>query len=130
LVCTTALEGDEVVGRCQARVASGAACTYSTPDACPDGEYCRITSETGVKPATGTCQKSPKLGEECRWGTFYITSCDDEQYCDTDTKLCTAIHHLGEPCTSDDGCFSSTCVDGKCISRIECEASERAAMSM
>jgi hypothetical protein len=130
LVCTTALEGDEVVGRCQPKVASGAACTYSTPDACPDGEYCRITSETGVKPATGTCQKSPKLGEECRWGTFYSTSCDEEQYCDTDTTLCTSINHLDEACASDAGCFSDTCAGGKCVPRIECEVSERSATSM
>lgn len=127
LVCTTTLEGAEVVGRCQPKVTSGAACTYSIPDACPEGEYCRITTETGVKPAMGSCQTSPKLGEECGWGVIYFTSCAEEQYCDIDTKLCTAVNHLGEPCAADRGCFSDTCVDGTCARRIECEASEREA---
>jgi hypothetical protein len=124
LVCTTTLVDGDVVGRCQPKVASGAACTFSTPDPCPGGEYCHITSATGVKPATGTCTVSPKLGEECRYGMYNVTSCEIGQYCDTETKVCTAKGELGAACTSSASCSSNTCVAEKCVENLECEESK------
>lgn len=128
LVCTTALEGDVVVGRCQPKVASGAACTFSTPDACPEGEYCHITSASGVKPATGTCQRAPKLGEECRYGTFNITSCEKGQYCDVTTNVCTVKRDIGADCASSSSCSSGACVADKCVEDLECEKSKDGAL--
>jgi hypothetical protein len=124
LVCTTTLVDGDVVGRCQPKVASGAACTFSTPDPCPEGEYCHITSATGEKPATGTCTASPKLGEECRYGTYNITSCEPGQYCDTETKVCAAKRELGAACSSSSQCSSNTCVADQCVENLECEESK------
>jgi hypothetical protein len=124
LVCTTQVEAGITVGSCQPRVASGSACTFSIPDACPDQEYCRITSETGVKPATGSCKPRPGLGEECRYGGFYIAPCGEDQFCNLDTTLCAENKHLDEPCTIDDECYSNRCsADGKCVALLECEKS-------
>jgi hypothetical protein len=125
-VCTTKLEGDVVVGSCQKPVASGASCTYSTPDPCPEGEYCSITSAVGVKPATGACQPRPKVGEKCLFEDSRSAICVNGSKCDVESTLCLASSHLGEPCTKDGGCYSDTCVDGKCVPRVECEESERA----
>jgi hypothetical protein len=125
-VCTTKLEGDVVVGSCQKPVASGAACTFSTPDPCPRGEYCSITSAVGVKPATGACQPQPKVGETCLFEGSRAATCESGSKCDVDSTLCVASSHLGGPCTKDGGCYSDTCVDGKCVPRVECEESERA----
>lgn len=129
-VCTTRLDGDVVVGSCQKPVASGAPCTFSTPDACPEGEYCSITSAVGVKPATGVCQPQPKVGETCSFEGSRLATCESGSKCDLDSKLCAATSHLGEPCTKDSGCFSDTCVDGKCVPRVECEESERALLPL
>jgi hypothetical protein len=124
LVCTTRVEAGITVGSCQPRVASGSACTFSTPDACPDQEYCRITSETGVKPATGSCKPRPGLGEECRYGSFYVAPCGEDQFCNLDTTLCAESKHLDEPCSIDDECYSNRCsVAGKCVALLECEKS-------
>lgn len=128
-VCTTKLEGDIVVGSCQKPVASGAACTYSTPDPCPEGEYCSITSAVGVKPATGACQPQPKVGETCLFEGSRLATCQSGSKCDVDSKLCVASSHLGEACSNDSGCYSDTCVEGKCVPRVECEESVRAQMT-
>lgn len=128
-VCTTKLEGDIVVGSCQKPVASGAACTYSTPDPCPRGEYCSITSPVGVKPATGACRATLKVGETCLFEGVRVAACETGAKCDVDSKLCVATSHLDGPCSSDTGCYSDTCVDGKCVPRVECEESERALMT-
>jgi hypothetical protein len=127
-VCTTRLEGEEVVGSCQKPVASGGACTYSTPDPCPEGEYCNITSALGVKPATGSCKPWAKAGETCLFDGSRLATCETGSECDLDSKLCVTTSHLDGPCSSDAGCYSDTCVDGKCVPRIECEESERALM--
>lgn len=124
LVCTTRVEAGITVGSCQPRVASGGACTFSTPDACPDSEYCRITSEVGVKPATGSCKPKPALGEECRYGSFYVAPCGAEQFCNPETTLCAESKHLDEACGSDDECYSNRCsAAGKCVALLECEKS-------
>jgi hypothetical protein len=124
LVCTTRVEAGITVGSCQPRVASGSACTFSTPDACPDQEYCRITSETGVKPATGSCKPRPGLGEECRYGSFYVAPCGESQFCNLDTTLCAESKHLDEPCSLDAECYSDRCsAAGKCVALLECEKS-------
>lgn len=128
-VCTTKLEGDIVVGSCQKPVASGAACTYSTPDPCPRGEYCSITSAVGVKPATGACRATLKVGETCMFDGARVGACESGAKCDVESKLCVATSHLDGPCTNDAGCYSDTCVDGKCVPRLECEESERAITS-
>jgi hypothetical protein len=128
-VCTTKLDGEVVVGSCQKPVASGAACTYSTPDPCPRGEYCGITSAVGVKPATGACLPQPKVGEKCLFEGSRLATCESGSKCDVDSTLCVASSHLGGPCTNDSGCYSDTCVDGKCVPRVECEESERAVMT-
>jgi hypothetical protein len=125
-VCTTRLDGEVVVGSCQKPVASGAACTYSTPDPCPRGEYCGITSALGVKPATGACQPQPKVGEPCLFEGSRLATCETGSKCDVESKLCIATSHLDGPCTKDGDCYSDTCVDGKCVPRVECEESERA----
>jgi len=122
LVCTTRVENDITVGSCRPRVASGSACTYSTPDACPDDEYCRITSDVGVKPATGTCMPKPGLGEECRYGSLGAAPCADGQFCHPDSKLCAQSKHLDEACSIDRECFSTRCsAAGKCVPLTECE---------
>ena len=124
MVCTTRVENGITVGSCQPRVKSGAACTYSTPDACPDREYCHITSEVGVKPATGTCAPLPGLGEECRYGALNLAPCGDGQFCDLDTKLCAESKHLGATCSGDQACYNGRCsAEGKCVALLECEKS-------
>lgn len=122
LVCTTRVENGITVGSCQPRVASASACTFSTPDACPDYEYCHITSDVGVKPATGTCTPKPALGEECRYGTLNIAPCGDGQFCDLDSKLCAESKHLEESCSLDRECYSTRCsAAGKCVALTDCE---------
>jgi hypothetical protein len=124
LVCTTRVEAGVTVGSCQPRVASGAACTFSSPDACPEDEYCRISSADGVKPATGTCTPRPGLGEECRYGTFGSAPCAADQFCNLETKLCAESKHLGEACSLDEECYSNRCSEaGKCVALLECEKS-------
>ncbi len=120
LVCATTLENGIVVGRCQPKAKSGAACTYSTPDQCPNGEYCRISSATGVKPATGECRKSPLVGEECRYGTVFSATCPVNAYCDIDSKVCTRTKALDEACSRASDCASRSCRDGKCALNLDC----------
>jgi hypothetical protein len=107
---------------CQPKAKSGAACTYSTPDQCPNAEYCRISSATGVKPATGECRKAPLAGEECRYGTVYSASCAGDAYCDTDSKVCTLTKALGEACSRASDCASRSCHDGKCALNLDCRS--------
>lgn len=123
LVCTTRVQDGITVGSCRPKVASGSACTYSSPDACPDTEYCRISSAAGVKPATGTCTVRPGLGEEC-YGTFGVAPCGREQACNLETEVCAKVMHLGEPCGGNSECYSNRCsADGKCVALLECEKS-------
>ncbi len=124
LVCTTRVEAGITVGSCRPKVPSGSACTFSSPDACPDGEYCHITSEVGVKPATGSCTPEPGVGEECRYGAFYSAPCGADQFCNFDTKLCAESKHIDEACSIDDECYSNHCsAAGKCVTLLECEES-------
>jgi hypothetical protein len=124
LVCTMRFEAGVSLGRCGPRAPSGGACALSSPDACPDSEYCRITSDSGVKPATGTCTPKPGLGEECRYGSFSSAPCADDQFCNLETKLCALSKHLGESCSIDDECYSNHCsAAGKCVTLLECEKS-------
>lgn len=124
LVCTTRVEAGVTVGSCQPKVASGSACTYSTPDACPDTEYCHIASAVGIKPATGSCTARPGLGEQCRYGAFYIAPCGAEQFCNLDTMVCAQSKRLDEPCSIDEECYSNRCsATGKCVTLLECEKS-------
>jgi hypothetical protein len=120
LVCTIG----STAGSCQPRVASGSSCTFSMPDACPDAEYCHITSDLGVKPATGNCTPKPGLGGECSYGSFFIAPCGADQFCNLETTLCAESKHLDEPCRIDDECYSNRCsAAGKCVALLECEKS-------
>lgn len=124
LVCTMRFEDGVSLGRCGPRVPSGGACTFSSPDACPETEYCRISSAVGVKPAAGTCTPKPGLGGECRYGDYNIAPCSAEQFCNLDTKLCALSRHIDEACSIDDECYSNHCsAAGKCAPQLECEKS-------
>lgn len=123
LTCSFVQENGESVGRCSPRATSGGACTYSAPDACPEGEYCHIDTELGVKPAAGTCQPQPKLGETCRYGTIWTAPCAETALlCHPDTDVCAVGKHIGETCTAAGECFNGDCTGGQCRSPLECEA--------
>lgn len=129
LTCTVVQEDGVSVGRCAPRATSGGACSYSTPDACPEGEYCHIETELGVKPATGTCQPQPKLGETCRYGTIWTAPCSDAGHlCHPDTGVCAVGKHIGEACTASGECFNGDCTSGQCRSPLECEVAAAEAM--
>jgi hypothetical protein len=116
LVCAI----DSAGGTCQQNVASGAACQYALPDACPTDEYCRIADPTAV-PYAGTCTPRPQLGEQCAYGPGLVAPCASDQYCGAETGACEQYKHLGEPCIENEACFSESCVEGKCTAPLECE---------
>jgi hypothetical protein len=122
LVCTFVQENGETVGRCQPQAASGGACTYSMPDACPPSEYCHIETALGVKPVTGTCAPRPDLGETCRYGTVHVAPCGVDRVCHPDSGVCVTAKHLDEACTNGQECMSGACDDsGRCVALLECE---------
>jgi hypothetical protein len=123
LVCTFLQEDGQTVGRCQPSATSGGACTFSTPSPCPKGEYCHIETALGVKPPTGTCKATPKLGETCRYGTIHVAPCALDQECHPETNVCVQGKQLGEACTVDEECFSGDCdAGGQCVAYLECES--------
>lgn len=94
-------------GKCVAKSGLGAPC--------PADRFCGMSSlsslsgfswgpcEDGLmcNPATGTCQSSPKLGEDCVYecGTgTYAYPCEEGLYCDWTIGICKPMPELGEPC--------------------------------
>lgn len=103
--------------RCEAAVASGAACHLGLPGQCPNDEYCDSTEVT----AASTCRKLPGDGEQCvlnglcRGGTVCVTSGDD------DRGTCRGFADNGEECVADGVCRSGRCEQGVCEPPPACE---------
>ena len=129
LVCSMQFEDGVSLGRCKAKVAVGAACSFSFPDACPEGQHCHITTGLGVKPASGKCQDNPKLGEECLYNTLYSAPCVLGQVCSELSKVCALAKQLEESCAHGSECASQHCsAAGKCSTQLECEKSVTGAL--
>jgi hypothetical protein len=129
LVCTVEVEGGTSISRCRAKVAASSACLYSFPDACPGGQYCNITTALGVKPAAGTCQPVPALGEQCIHGEIFSAPCAAGQLCDRESERCILGKRLNEACSANGECFSTHCsAEGECATELECEEAAARAM--
>jgi len=114
---TTTASGDT----CHAQLAPNAPCQLALPEQCPSGQYCDITSATGVKPLTGQCTNMHGLGESCSASAVY-TGCQPGQYCDSASALCAASKHQGEACSQNRDCLSNHCgSNGTCYYPLDCE---------
>src|SRR5262249_19126006 len=82
----------------------GQACTSSS--ACVKAAFCDFST-----PSPHTCVARKAAGSAC--GTT-SNECDTGTYCDTAQKLCTTFTPDGNPCTTNNACASSRCVNGVC----------------
>ncbi len=107
LACVfTGVAGGMATFECAARVGRGEACAVGFPNPCPDDQFC----DTGAG-TMGTCTDLPVAGEactgQCQSGLRCVSYADDSQ-------SCVAPRRLGEACTENQECVSSTCRDGVC----------------
>jgi hypothetical protein len=107
---------------CQTATDSGAACTLSFPDHCPDGEWCAGLDPDGGD-IDGTCRPIPGDGEAC---ANYLgdPECEAGLACDHETDptnpTCTTVESIGGNCNSDAGCYSGVCDYGSCVEPDKC----------
>jgi hypothetical protein len=125
LVCAV-LAVDMVNGltmECARPAASGAPCKVAIPAQCPPGEWCELPAET-PDAFEGTCRALPQADEPCGSDPTLIYSCAAGLTCVQDAAdeqgTCKAVQRLGGSCSSDEQCYSDSCVDGKCVSGLGC----------
>lgn len=94
-------------GKCAKRNALSAtcqSCSYmakcQAPGPCASGSYCDGNGTCApVKNAGDACQDHPECGDN---------------YCSSDSMVCTAYLPPGANCTSGEPCSTSACINGKC----------------
>ena len=111
LVCPNA-----IAPTCQpGDVAVGGACTDATPEQCTNGAWCN----------GGVCTALPGVGSDCsttyRCAGAARCGCPTNATCMMSEYVCSALHHLGDACTNDTGCWSNACVGGVCVPRPLCD---------
>jgi hypothetical protein len=101
---------------CQAAAPSGGVCHLALPGQCPNDEYCSAQDVM----TEGSCHKLPLegaacvLGGECAGGHVCLAGSDGK-------GTCWKFRDLGETCTKDAMCRSSSCVAGKCAAPATCD---------
>jgi hypothetical protein len=103
-----------------AAAAAGGACT--TEEDCQQPDVGSVTCTKGV-----CLQRVPgKAGDACLRdldgdnlpATSAICQPKDGLFCESTTKVCTAVRNAGGDCDRDAACESSRCVAGKCVARL------------
>jgi hypothetical protein len=96
-----------VSGRCAPRVASGEACQFGLPDACPSGQYCNADTEGDL---SGRCEPRLALGDAC---TSSVGCPALEATCVGGSCRTWAV--IGEACVDDAQCITGgPCENGFC----------------
>jgi hypothetical protein len=100
---------DGYVHRCVPVASPGGACHLGFPDDCPPEQYCPLTDadlRQGI--LTATCAPLLAPGADCNMaragadcGSYPLDACT--------TNGCEALGGVGDPCTSDAGCWSNRC---------------------
>lgn len=102
---------------CIATVASKGACRLAFPEACPDGEYCKVVPDT----LEGTCTTLPAVGEPCAVSGLDADSELCAPYTRCENGTCRALQNIGGACVEKTTCYSESCVGGVCAADGACE---------
>lgn len=94
---------------CQAKSASGQACSLGLPEPCPRGEYCKTEA---AKPLEGLCAPLPGAGEPCVTGGIHLLTCDIGLVCVTGS--CKEVQDNGVSCSAAAECHGGHCTNGTC----------------
>lgn len=105
-----------LITECAPTVAAGAACNVGIPTQCPEGYYCNAQPTLGE--FEGICVPLPEAGEPCI-APLEGSACGAYAICNGENQ-CVAISRLGEPCETDDACYSGRCEAGACVSEAAC----------
>ena len=108
--------GSGATWECVATAASGAACNFGFPSACPAGEYC--DADIGSGQYEGTCKALPSAGDPCN--TVGYPNCAPYLTCDNGT--CRKVERIGGSCTSNSTCASGNCKSGTCAAGDACSS--------
>jgi hypothetical protein len=102
---------------CIATFASKAACRLAFPEACPDGEYCKVVPDT----LEGTCTTLPAVGDACAVSGLDENNLLCAPYARCENGTCRALQNLGGACVEKETCYSESCVGGVCAADGACE---------
>ncbi len=113
--CDTGLRCDEESGRCAVGRGAGEACEAFVGD-CAVGLFCSSSAFGEV----GTCEPRRNVGEDCP--ASFDSACAGVAGCISGTCENRAL--LGQACSTDEECFSGSCIDGECSREPACYEGE------
>jgi hypothetical protein len=108
VITERAASGDYIM-HCTAVATSGGTCHVGYPDDCPANEYCPLTTiDTLNDDFTDFCTPVFSPGEPCD-DSLYGADCGTYPFGCGTSQTCEKPKDVGEPCETDDGCYSLRC---------------------